>query len=49
MSDVCIPVKVPVVGSHQSYNILPVFAIAKFLDRDIREITSVFEELVPQK
>ncbi len=47
--NVCIPVKVPVVGSHQSYNILPVFALAQFLGRDIREITSVFEDLVPQK
>lgn len=49
LADVCIPVKVPVVGSHQSYNILPVFALAHFLDRDIREISSIFEELVPQK
>ena len=49
MEDVSIPVKVPVVGSHQSYNILPVFALARFLERDVREITSVFEELVPQK
>lgn len=49
MADVTIPVKVPVVGSHQSYNILPVFALAQFLERDVREITSVFEELVPQK
>ncbi len=44
-----IPVRVPVVGSHQSYNILPVFALAKFLGRDIHEVTSIFEELVPQK
>jgi UDP-N-acetylmuramoyl-tripeptide--D-alanyl-D-alanine ligase len=44
-----IPVKVPVVGSHQSYNILPVFALAHFLNRDVHEITSIFEELVPQK
>lgn len=47
--DVCIPVKVPVVGSHQSYNILPVFALAQFLGRDIREVTGIFEDLVPQK
>lgn len=49
LADVSIPVRVPVVGSHQSYNILPVFALAHFLGRDIREITSVFEDLVPQK
>ena len=44
-----IPVKVPVVGSHQSYNILPVFALAKVLGKDIHTITSVFDEMVPQR
>lgn len=39
----------PVVGSHQSYNILPVFALSSVLGRDIQEIASIFEELVPQK
>lgn len=49
LEDLTVPVKVPVVGSHQTYNILPVFALARFMEKDVREITSVFEELVPQK
>ncbi len=44
-----LPVKVPVVGSHQSYNILPVFALAKVLGKDIHTVTSIFDEMVPQR
>ena len=47
--DVQVPVKVPVVGSHQVYNILPVFALARVLGKDIHEVTGVFEHLHPQK
>lgn len=42
-------VKVPVVGAHQSYNILPVFALAQVLGRPTSEVMGVFEDLVPQK
>lgn len=44
-----IPVTVSVVGTHQSYNILPVFGLAHILGKSTQEVNSVFEELVPQK
>lgn len=47
--DLTVPVKVPVVGGHQAYNILVVFALARVLGKDIHEVTSIFEHLHPQK
>jgi UDP-N-acetylmuramoyl-tripeptide--D-alanyl-D-alanine ligase len=44
-----VPVKVPVVGSHQVYNILPVFVLANVLGKDVHEVTGIFEHLHPQK
>jgi UDP-N-acetylmuramoyl-tripeptide--D-alanyl-D-alanine ligase len=47
--DTEVVVKVPVVGAHQSYNILPVFALAQVLGKPTSEVMGVFEDLVPQK
>jgi UDP-N-acetylmuramoyl-tripeptide--D-alanyl-D-alanine ligase len=47
--DLTIPVHVPVVGSHQAYNVLTVFALAELLGKSIQEVNAVFETLVPQK
>lgn len=47
--DLKIPVHVPVVGSHQSYNVLTVFALAEVLGKSLQEVNAVFETLVPQK
>ena len=47
--DLTVPVKVPVVGAHQAYNILTVFALARIIGKDIHEVTGIFEHLHPQK
>ncbi len=47
--DTKVPVKVPVVGGHQVYNILPVFVLANVLGKDVHEVTGIFEHLHPQK
>lgn len=44
-----VPVRVPVVGAHQAYNILPVFALATILGKDVHEMTNIFAHLHPQK
>ncbi len=44
-----VAIKVPVVWAHQADNILPVFALAVILWKDVHEMTDIFAHLHPQK